>query len=43
MSQRRLAAIMFTDIFGYTAMMESDEEYALKILEKIDYFTKNFF
>lgn len=31
MPTRRLAAIMFTDIAGYTAMMQSDEAHALKI------------
>jgi len=33
-STRQLAAIMFTDIMGYTAMMRKDEESALKILER---------
>ena len=28
---RRLAAIMFTDIVGYTALMEGDEEIAKKL------------
>ena len=31
---RRLAAIMFTDIVGYTAMMGSDEDHAFEILRK---------
>ena len=31
---RQLAAIMFTDIVGFTALMGSDEEKTLKILEK---------
>ena len=31
---RRLAAIMFTDIVGYTALMGSDEDKAFKILRK---------
>ena len=31
---RRLAAIMFTDIVGYTAMMGSDENKAFKVLRK---------
>ena len=34
MSKRQLAAIMFTDIVGYTAMMGTDEEGALNILHK---------
>jgi len=34
MSQRRLAAIMFTDIVGYTQMMGEDEEKGLSILRK---------
>ena len=29
MPKRRLAAIMFTDIVGYTAFMEKDEQQAL--------------
>jgi len=32
--QRKLAAIMFTDIVGYTAMMSNDEKNALRILSK---------
>lgn len=34
MQERRLAAIMFTDIVGYTALMGSDEDRALEILRK---------
>ena len=35
MSQsRQLAAIMFTDIVGYTALMGSDEKKTFDILEK---------
>jgi adenylate cyclase len=34
MSQRRLAAIMFTDIVGYTALMGKDEEQTLNLLKK---------
>ena len=33
MSERRLAAIMFTDIVGYTALMGSDEDKAFQLLE----------
>ena len=32
MQQRRLAAIMFTDIAGYTALMGKDEDRAFEIL-----------
>ncbi len=32
-SHRKLLAIMFTDIVGYTSLMSSDEERALKILQ----------
>ena len=32
--QRKLAAIMFTDIVGYTALMSKDEQNALRILQK---------
>ncbi len=31
---RRLAAIMFTDIVGYTALMGSDEDRAFEVLSK---------
>ena len=34
MSQRRLAAIMFTDIVGYTTLMGEDEDKAFQILRK---------
>jgi len=34
MPERRLAAIMFTDIVGYTALMGSDEERAFEVLRK---------
>jgi len=35
MSQtRQLAAIMFTDIVGYTALMSNDEQNAFSILNK---------
>jgi class 3 adenylate cyclase len=30
---RRLVAIMFTDIVGYTSMMEMDENVAVEIIE----------
>ena len=33
-SSRQLAAIMFTDIVGYTAIMGEDEEKAFELLEK---------
>jgi len=32
--QRKLAAIMFTDIVGYTAMMSRDEQHAHRIIHK---------
>ncbi len=34
MQEHRLAAIMFTDIAGYTALMGSDEKRALEVLDK---------
>jgi class 3 adenylate cyclase len=35
MSQsRQLAAIMFTDIVGYTALMGEDEQKAFELLQK---------
>jgi len=32
--QRKLAAVMFTDIVGYTALMSKDERQALTLLKK---------
>ena len=34
MTTRRLAAVLFADIVGYTALMQSDESLALSTLEK---------
>jgi class 3 adenylate cyclase len=34
METRKLAAIMFTDIVGYSAIMSKDEKQALNILGK---------
>ncbi|MEM7375399.1 MAG: adenylate/guanylate cyclase domain-containing protein [Bacteroidota bacterium] len=34
MSTRRLAAIMFTDIAGYTAMMQADESKAMQVRQR---------
>jgi len=34
---RKLAAIMFTDIVGYTALMSKNEQNALRILQKSRY------
>ena len=34
MTQRQLAAIMFTDIVGYTALMGHDEQRALELLQR---------
>ena len=33
-NSRQLAAIMFTDIVGYTVLMGSDEQKALELLRK---------
>jgi len=39
---RKLAAILFSDIAGYSAMMSKDEKYAMKILEKNRIIHKSF-
>ena len=38
-STRQLAAIMFTDIVGYTAMMGKDEDMAFQSLAQFKYRT----
>jgi class 3 adenylate cyclase len=34
-TKRKLAAIMFTDIVGYTKLMGSDEKRAFQILDQV--------
>ena len=36
MHEHRLTAIMFTDIMGYTAIMQDDEQNALQIIDEND-------
>ena len=40
---RRLAALMFTDIVGYTALTQADESSALKLLERHNELLRPFF
>jgi adenylate cyclase len=42
-SQRKLAAIMFTDIVGYTALTQTDEGQALALLERHNSFLRPIF
>lgn len=42
-AERRLAAIMFTDIVGYTALTQSDETQALEVLERHNRILRPFF
>jgi adenylate cyclase len=42
-NERRLAAIMFTDIAGYTAMTQRDESLAMKPLEEHRALVRPFF
>jgi TolB-like protein/class 3 adenylate cyclase len=39
---RRLAAILFTDIVGYTAMMQKDEQHAVSINQRYEIILKQF-
>ena len=41
--QRSLACIMFTDIVGYTALAQSDEDRALHLLERHNHLLRSFF
>ena len=43
LAQRRLAAIMFTDIVGYTSLSQSDEALALDLLEEHQTLVRPFF
>jgi adenylate cyclase len=42
-ADRRLSAIMFTDISGYTALAQADERQALEVLEKHNRILRPFF
>ncbi len=38
---RHLAAILFTDIVGYTSMMQRDERYAVRIIKQYNHVLEN--
>ncbi len=42
-TERRLAAIMFTDIVGYTMMTQADEEHAFELLKRHNLMLRPFF
>ena len=42
-TKRRLAAVMFTDIVGYSRLMNSDESKAMKLLDEHDKIAENCF
>ncbi|NQU86064.1 MAG: adenylate/guanylate cyclase domain-containing protein [Mariniphaga sp.] len=43
MQQRRLAAIMFTDMVGYSLLTQEDEAFALELLEEHRQILRSFF
>ena len=40
-SERKLAAIIFADIVGYTALMQRGEEHAMQLLDRFSAVTRS--